>query len=1161
MKSYICNKVCYEGLFLLFLLCLGVEVRADNVVTVSAVEGAPGSEVTVNVSLANTDAVSALQVLIPLDERLTYVAGSAALTDRCASHSVTAGMKDGALSLMVFSISQAALSGNEGTVATFRLKLGNQPGTYPLVSTKTIVTDTDGNQLECALTSGTATVRCAKAQYGTMTVDFGSVPIRDIYQRMLTVTNTGNESLTVTGLQFSVYPTDFSSSTTFPLTIAPGSSAGIAITYAPQERGTVSETVTVVCNGVSKQNTIALKAQPYAVNELHMQDAGGMVDDTVTVAMTMNNMDAVSGFQLEFYMPNELAFVENSFVLSSRKQDHVLVQTVSDGVLRILCYSPTDKPFTGTDGELATMRFRLVGHNSTSLSPGKCLLTATINNQVTNVCSRSTGARITIGSPQISVGSTLDMGAQPVTEDAQAEVTVSNQGNVPLIINRVTFDREGFSVEESLPLTINPMMHKSLTVVYPSKEEVNFATTMQIYSNDPEQRLSTVNITGSRFAPNYLSIATPDIFRTEDLTVNISVDNYDRVVGVQFDLTYPSQYYEPYDNNYTIASRVAGMSVTMRPISDNCIRYFCYFLSGNGIEPGDGDVLSIRLRPRAALLDMQEAQLYSSSWNVGVSNVKLGTEQLDNKYCGGTTSSNFSIKRPSFNLTLDMPDEVYRTDNLTVSVGMDNSHAITSMQFDLTYPSRYYYYDPSDKNSVAVARAEGVAVASNPIDDNTIRYTLTGQDIEAGTGDVLNIRLRPTDELLTMSAPADVNITEVNITSQFIDNPNPVSNTSGWTAPKGAPNAFDPNNNCAEFWNQSGFSIRQTLHNLPAGEYKLVAVALSRTGHPGTLSAGDASVGLTTVGSDQVNNRSAASTWFNQGNGVNELLFTQETTGDVTIALTADSDTGGDHWTVWRSFALYRYETREMIDVTDQYVVNATPVVNANGWSAPKGAPNAFDPNNNCAEFWNQSGYSIEQTLHKLPAGEYMLEAIAFSRTGHPGRLSMGDATIDLVTVSGSVVNSVSQANTWFNQGNGVNDLLFTQKTTGDVTIALTADSDTGGDHWTVWRSFRLYQLGNNNLASGSVTVSNVQFTTVVSANTLTCDGQSASFVVRESPVTLGDVNGDGNIDTQDAIQVIRHYLGKEPDNFNVQAADVNGDGNIDTQDAIKIIRKYLGKE
>lgn len=58
-----------------------------------------------------------------------------------------------------------------------------------------------------------------------------------------------------------------------------------------------------------------------------------------------------------------------------------------------------------------------------------------------------------------------------------------------------------------------------------------------------------------------------------------------------------------------------------------------------------------------------------------------------------------------------------------------------------------------------------------------------------------------------------------------------------------------------------------------------------------------------------------------------------------------------------------------------------------------------------------------------------------------------------------------------------------------------------------------------------------------------------------------GDVNGDGNTDTQDAIQVIRHYLGKEPENFDVKAADVNGDGNIDTQDAILIIRIYLGKE
>ena len=61
--------------------------------------------------------------------------------------------------------------------------------------------------------------------------------------------------------------------------------------------------------------------------------------------------------------------------------------------------------------------------------------------------------------------------------------------------------------------------------------------------------------------------------------------------------------------------------------------------------------------------------------------------------------------------------------------------------------------------------------------------------------------------------------------------------------------------------------------------------------------------------------------------------------------------------------------------------------------------------------------------------------------------------------------------------------------------------------------------------------------------------------------ILLGDVNGDGVVDTQDAIKVIQFYLKKASDNFDESAADVNGDGVVDTQDAIKIIKIYLKKE
>ena len=67
--------------------------------------------------------------------------------------------------------------------------------------------------------------------------------------------------------------------------------------------------------------------------------------------------------------------------------------------------------------------------------------------------------------------------------------------------------------------------------------------------------------------------------------------------------------------------------------------------------------------------------------------------------------------------------------------------------------------------------------------------------------------------------------------------------------------------------------------------------------------------------------------------------------------------------------------------------------------------------------------------------------------------------------------------------------------------------------------------------------------------------------IIELPAILLGDANGDGVIDTQDAIKVVQYYLGKNPTDFNIQAADVNNDGVVDTQDAIQIIKIYLKKE
>lgn len=283
---------------LFVLLCIGMGARADNIVKISSAQGSAGDEVTINVSLDNSDAVSSLQLSIPLDENLSLVGNSGQLNSRCANHSISVGVKDGDLSIMIFSLSMAEISGNSGEVASFKLKLGKSPTNITLQPSKMVLTGSDGNTVAGSCESGSVSILCPLAQYGAETIDFGRVPINGSYIKNLTVNNTGNADLVITGLQFTDNNT-FSSTTVFPLTVSVGSSTQLNITYAPILRGTMEEWVKVLCNSASKQNSIKLKALPYAVNELHIQPASGISDEEVTIQMTMNNMDAITGVQVD----------------------------------------------------------------------------------------------------------------------------------------------------------------------------------------------------------------------------------------------------------------------------------------------------------------------------------------------------------------------------------------------------------------------------------------------------------------------------------------------------------------------------------------------------------------------------------------------------------------------------------------------------------------------------------------------------------------------------------------------------------------------------------------------------------------------------------------------------------------------------------------------
>lgn len=452
------------------------------------------------------------------------------------------------------------------------------------------------------------------------------------------------------------------------------------------------------------------------------------------------------------------------------------------------------------------------------------------------------------------------------------------------------------------------------------------------------------------------------------------------------------------------------------------------------------------------------------------------------------------------------------------------------------------------------------------------------------------------------------------LVQSWITNTMPVINADGWTTSQ-KPNAFDAGNICAEFWSQSGASIKQTLTNLPAGSYELIAVALTRTGMAATLNAGTNTMNIATASTSEANNRTQAKDWFNAGNGVNTLEFTHAG-GNLEIGLTADN-ANGDHWLVWRSFVLLykgldlselkaalqdqinavpalqgttttaaynaaknyadginmdnltteeqisaaatqlsnlvtaaqalqanysRYNTiktaalaiatsldttnpdaeleaattnnaveaaiaslraaflaelpnltvpAEGIDVSSVMVDNAGVRQNTDFWTK-EGTPSGNNSFGKCAynecEFY-AANFKFYQTLALTP-GTWEFGVTGFHRAGnHNTHFYAGEDKILIPGVANTVVNSMAEAETYFNDGNGKVALKFLVEAAQIIEIGID-NQDTETDKWTIFRDFTLKYYG-----APDYSIYDQQWTDAVTAANEALDAQAYKYV------------------------------------------------------------------
>jgi len=666
------------------IIAFACSVSATNTLSLSSVSGHPGDTVTVSVSLTTTDASTALQIDLSLSPYLTYLEGSAILTQSrvAAGHQLATSCKDDDLTILVYSTSNVSIPVGTGTLLTFSLILGREPASYPLLA-QVVLSDSQANRLACAVTNGDATILASKISVSTKTIDYGHVPIRSVYTEQVQIENLGNETLHVTNITSSA--SQWSPSVT-TLQVAAGATTSLTISYSPQTHGYEGASLSILSDAINGTQIISLTADPYSVNELYTSSASGNSSSEVTVVISMNNMEEIVAMQCAYTLPEGLDFVEGSVEKMSRANNHLVTGAVTDRVLNLYVYSLQNQVIAGNSGDVLQFRLALngVGGNY-PLVPQDVVLS---NVSQVNMVSASSGGVVRIYSPLIVGADSLSFGECPIETPAVANYLVANTGETSLIINRIDFaDTTAFRCTEVLPITVEAGSEANIPIQYTPTAEGEFFSTMQIYSNDPETKMLPVSLSGSVFESNYLSLSGSSSADGTSYTLNFDLHNTTEIVALQFDVQWETDF-TTNPSSAVLTSRAGSHMVSLTNLRDGVYRVYIYSLQNRSIIQGEGDLLQL-------------------TYNIPTGVVYAGTHVRVNNIIMSTSSAvNYSSQEV---LTYEVNSELEGDANGDGIVTVTDAIAVINYSLERSVPGfRFALADVNHDGRISVVDAVGI---------------------------------------------------------------------------------------------------------------------------------------------------------------------------------------------------------------------------------------------------------------------------------------------------------------------------------------------------------------------------------------------------------------------------------------------------------------------
>ena len=304
----------------------------------------------------------------------------------------------------------------------------------------------------------------------------------------------------------------------------------------------------------------------FGQNTFSMDDYITLYGDTVVVPVKMENVDEITGFQTDIYLPSGFELLKDGedymVSLSNRKgRDHVVMASdAPDGAVRVLSYSPTLKTYSGNEGELFYFTIKVpTDGNSIVTYPiwlRKTLLTTIDEDEV--------GVLETLSNVDVYfyiLGDVDHSGFITVADVVLTAKYILNQNPEPFIFDAADINGDG-------KITITDVVKIAHLVLDADYEEPTFKMSKRSSTND--------NMSGE-IAGN---------------TASITLDNSQEFTAFQFDLIMPEGMIA---SDFALTERANDLGLIVKDRGNGKVRVLGYAADLKTIKGSDGALLTFNV--------------------------------------------------------------------------------------------------------------------------------------------------------------------------------------------------------------------------------------------------------------------------------------------------------------------------------------------------------------------------------------------------------------------------------------------------------------------------------------------------------------------------------------------------------------------------------------